>query len=588
VGIRRKSRGAVRRLRWYASRTKQRMSARRRRTGSSAVDRPESLYEAWVQVRPGHIPPEGAALKPAISILMAVHDPPPRFLEEAIRSVRSQSDGNWELVISDDGSRDPAVAGILSRTSPESRVTLVRSDESTGIVGALNRAIVHARGAYVGILDHDDLLHPRTIEVMNAHLRGNPDVDLAYSDEDKVDPSGRHFDPYFKPDYSPELLLGSMYLNHFTAMRSDLVREVGGFRTGTDGAQDHDLAFRMLRAGARTSHVPGVLYHWRAWSGSTATGIQAKPWAQTAAAGVQRAHLEAIGFPGTADPSEIPGLNEVHPAIVGTPTVSIVIPTASRARTPGGTVPLVNECIDSVLKDGGYDHVEIIVVHTNGPTPSQRSELERRGVRLVTYETRSFNFSKAVNLGVQHASGDYLLLLNDDTTIRRPGSIRHLLEIAQLPDVGAVGARLSYPDGRTQHAGILLVDGLPTHPFHGADASEAGYFGSVIAPRNCSAVTGAALMTARAVYNEIGGLDEAWPHDYQDVDYCLRLVERGMRIAYAPYAHFTHVEGASLVREAADPAATTLFRSRWSAKHASDPYYSVLLNPDLPRLYQPL
>lgn len=580
VRVRRKAKGAVRRLRWYGSRARQRLLGPR-----SLPDAATSpLYEAWVRATATPLPlaPPG----PRLSILMAVHDPPLRFLQEAIVSVERQTHRGWELILSDDGSQDPDVTTALGDAATRPGIRLVKSAVSTGIVGALNRALESATGEFVGVLDHDDLLHPRAVEMMAQHLNAHPQVDLAYSDEDKVDPQGRHFDPYFKPDYSPELLLGSMYLNHFTTMRTDLVKRVGGFRTGTDGAQDHDLAFRMLRAGGQASHLPGVLYHWRAWPGSTATGIQAKPWAQAAAARVQQDHLEAIGFPGTADPSDIPGLNEIHPGVVGKPTISVVIPTASRSGEEGSG-PLVNDCIDSLQRDGGYSAIEIIVVHTNDPAPQQRAELERRGVHLVIYPTQAFNFSTAINMGVAASAGDYVLLLNDDTTVRRPGSVRHLLEFAQLPGVGAVGARLSYPDGRVQHAGVLMAGGLPTHPFHGAPASSGGYFGSVIAPRNYLAVTGAVLMMARARFQQLGGLDESWPHDYQDVDLCLRLVERGERIAYVPYAHFTHIEGATLVRHVADPAATTLFRSRWSAPFASDTYYSVLLDSDLHRLYQP-
>lgn len=578
--LRKKAGGAVRRLRWYYSR------ALRRVAGGAGEQTAPNLYEGWVHTRAVALPASGSG--PRLSILMAVHNPPLRFLEEAIQSVEGQTRPGWELVLSDDGSHDRGVSALLAEAAARPGIRLVESTVSTGIVGALNRALDAATGDFVGVLDHDDLLHPRAVEMMVQHLTAHPEVDLAYSDEDKVDPQGRHFDPYFKPDYSPELLLGSMYLNHFTAMRTELVRRVGGFRTGTDGAQDHDLAFRMLRAGGQPSHLAGVLYHWRAWSGSTATGIQAKPWAQEAAARVQHDHMEAIGFPGSAKPSDIPGLNEVHPEVVGKPRISVIIPTVSRTSDGQEAVPLVNECIDSLRRDGGYPDIEIIVVHTNDPQPQQWAELERRGVKLVIYPTLSFNFSTAINLGVAAASGDYVLLLNDDTTVRRPGSVRHLLEFAQLPGVGAVGARLSYRDGRTQHAGVLLVGGLPTHPLHGSPGSDAGYFGSVIAPRNYLAVTGAVLMMTRALFNDLGGLDEAWPHDYQDVDLCLRLADRGLRVAYVPYAHFTHVEGASLVREAADPAATTLFRSRWSAKYSTDPYYSVLLDPDLHRLYQPL
>ena len=412
-----------------------------------------------------------------------------------------------ELILSDDGSKDAHVQALVSKAAEEPNIRLVPSPTSGGIVQALNAALAVATGDYVGVLDHDDLLHPRAIEVMQRHLAAHPQDDLVYSDEDKVTPEGRHFDPYFKPDFSPEMLLSSMYLNHFTAMRTTTVRGVGGFRIGTDGAQDHDLALRMVRAGAAVSHVPAVLYHWRAWSGSTAVGIQAKPWAQVAAADVQRAHLEAIGHPGVVEPSAVPGLNEVHAGITGEPLVSIVIPTISQEVSPDSALTLVEQCLRSIRQDGGWGNVELVVVHTNEPAPGQRALLESLADRVVTYTTREFNFSEACNLGARAATGDYLLLLNDDTQILRAGSIRAMLEFAQLDGVGAVGARLTYPDGRNQHSGILFLDSQPTHPHHGAPASERGLLRFDHHPTQLPGGDGAALMTPRGLFERIGGLD---------------------------------------------------------------------------------
>ena len=360
-----------------------------------------------------------------------------------------------------------------------------------------------------------------------------------------------------------------------------------GSDAGTDGAQDHDLALRMVRAGAAVSHVPAVLYHWRAWSGSTAVGIQAKPWAQVAAADVQRAHLEAIGYPGVVEPSAVPGLNEVHPGITGEPLVSIVIPTISQRVAPDSALTLVEQCLRSIRRDGGWANVELVVVHTNEPTARTARAAgvaRRQGRDVLDAPVQLLGGLQPRSDGA--ASGDYLLLLNDDTQILRPGSIRAMLEFAQLDGVGAVGARLTYPDGRNQHSGILFLDSQPTHPHHGAPPSDAGYFGSIITPRNYLAVTGAALMTPRVLFESIGGLDAGWPRDYQDIDYCLRLGEAGYRIVYTPYAHFTHFENASLERSAPNPADTAsvpgeVGSGRWRSR--------PLLLPDArPADYQPV
>lgn len=550
----------------------------------------QTEYEAWCSLTPelaalgSDIPAQGA---PRISIMMAVHNPPLPFLREALDSVFEQSATAWELVLSDDGSTDPAVAEMLRSVSDDPRVQLLRSERSQGIVGALNRALAASQGEYVGVLDHDDCLHPLAVELMQARLARDSEADLVYSDEDKIDENGQHFDPYFKPDYSPELLLASMYLNHFTVMRRTTVDSVGAFRVGTDGAQDHDLALRMIRAGASVSHLHGVLYHWRAWSGSTASGIQAKPWAQRAAAEAQANHLRSLGYSPRVTASNVPGLNEIRLGLEGTPSLSIVIPTASKTTDAAATSPtLVEQCLRALRPLGGVAELEIVIVHT-GPVAARQGRIFAEfDAIVVPYPDIPFNFSKAINLGVQHSSAEYVLLLNDDTEIARTGSLGAMLEFAQFPEVGAVGAHLTFPNGRNQHCGVLMIDGLPTHPFHNSDASNAGYFGSVITPRNCLAVTGAALMTKRALFDQVNGFDPSWPRDYNDVDYCLRLHQLGQRIVYTPYAHFTHHEGASLVRSAPDAGATALFRLKWGGEYPLDPFYSPLLRPDLPALYK--
>lgn len=549
-----------------------------------------SEYEAWVA--PGALAPRpGRPGDPLISVLMAVHNPPPAFLSAALASVTGQSAPNWELVLSDDGSSDPQVAAILAEVAAsDPRIKLVRAEVAGGIVAALNNAFALATGQYAGVLDHDDLLHPRAIEIMTEAIARWPAADLIYSDEDKIDEEGNHFDPCIKPGYSPELLLSNMYLNHFTVMRSSLISDVGVFRSGTSGAQDHDLAFRMIRAGAQVEHVDGVLYHWRAWSQSTASGIQAKPWAQVAAAEVQSAHLQALGLVPRVTPSEIPGLNEPRWEIVGSPKLSIVIPTASRGiDQPGAPATLVEQCLRSLHRSGGWPNTELIIVHT-GPVPERQQRLFAEfGALVVPYPpAQPFNFAIAVNLGVAHATGDYVLLLNDDTEVRRPDPLPAMLEMAQLPGVGAVGARLSFPDGSNQHSGMLMIDGLPTHPLHRAEPGYAGYFGSIVTPRNYLAVTGAALLTPRALYEDLGGMDELWGRDFQDVDYCLRVIESGLRICYTPYAHFLHHEAVSLQRQAADPLDVARFRAKWARRFPADPNYSPLLSQTLSELYQVL
>ena len=289
----------------------------------------KSEYRSWISSnyrtsRESQIPQH-------VSVLMATYNTPVEYLKVAVESVRNQTCQNWELSIVDDASSSGETRSYLDSISEiDSRIKVNLKSENSGISETLNIAIEQSKGEFLGVLDHDDALHPRAIELCLEAVKSNPDAILIYSDEDKIDKKGIHSNPFFKPDFSPELLLSQMYLNHFTIMKKENVVEVGAFRKEFDGAQDHDLALRLGLSEANVVHVPHVLYHWRAWEESTAMSIDAKPWAQTAAQRVQEAAMKAAGIGGTSFPSHIKGLNEVHWNVSGNPTVGIVIPTANR------------------------------------------------------------------------------------------------------------------------------------------------------------------------------------------------------------------------------------------------------------------
>jgi len=541
-------------------------------------------YQAWIadsmQREPGSI--DNAT---PISVIVPVFNPPPRFLAECLTSVTRQTACNWQLIVSDDGSNDPEVMRLLDAFTAEhqsdSRVIVIRG-VNAGISAAQNRALEHVTCEYFGWLDHDDQLNPRAIELMSQMIEESPEhPQVVYSDEDKIDGKGEHYELYCKPDFSPELLLTQMYLCHFTVFQTELVRTHGGFRSEMDGAQDFDLALRLLPELTNVLHVPLPLYHWRAWSGSTALTIDAKPWAQQAAARAQQAHLDRTTG-GTVQPSTIPGLNEVHPAIDNPPVVSVIIPTIG-TRSQKRNSRFVDDAVRSLRDAETRTPLEIIAVTTGQIDPIPEVDHQ-----VIYQPTGAFNFAEAINLGREHASGEYLLLLNDDTTADSHDPVTRLLELAQLPRVGAVGAKLTYPDGRLQHAGLVLLPSGPTHVHIAKSGNFPGYFGSTLTPRNYSAVTAAAMLTRTAAFDAVGGFDTEFARDFNDVDYCLRLQQSGYRVAWTPYAHLTHHEGASIVRKAADPHELAEFQRRWATKYQVDPFYSSALNPRLERIYEAL
>ena len=525
-----------------------------------------------------------------ISIIVPVYNPPIEFLDECLNSVITQQASNWQLIVANDGSTKPEVAQYLAAFqaahSTDTRVRVV-TKENGGISSALNEALSHAHGEYVGMLDHDDALDPRCIELFSQTIEAYAHPDAVYSDEDKLSPKGEHYDLYCKPSFSPELLLTQMYLCHFTVFKREQMNAIGGLRTSMDGAQDFDLALRLLPNLKNVVRIPLPLYHWRAWSESTALSIDAKPWAQESAARAQQEHIDRTFNGGTVAPSHIQGLNEVHPRIEGTHKVSVIIPTIGTLNDRG-TNRFVDDAVKSLIENEHETTLEIIIVTTGVIENVEIVNLKNHELKHVVYETKSFNFSEAINTGRAAATGDYLLLLNDDTTVAEANPVTKLLEIGQIDGVGVTGAKLTYPDSRFQHVGMVLLPSGPTHAWISKPNKEPGYFGSTLTPRNYAAVTAAAFLVRTSVFDQVQGFDVAFAKDYNDVDFCLRVREAGYRVAWTPYAHFVHYEGATMARKKTDPQEHALFVERWSAMLNNDPYYSPALNPELQRMYEAL
>jgi GT2 family glycosyltransferase len=511
---------------------------------------------------------------PLISVIMPVHNPDVAHLRAAIASVRRQTYPHWQLCICDDGSTVPGVRAELERAlADEPRLRVCYRPTPGGISAASNDALALAEGQYYALLDHDDELAEHALYRVAETARANPQATMLYSDEDKLDPDGRHVSPFFKPQWAPEYFLSCMYTCHLSVFRADAVRAVGGFRSAFDLAQDYDLALRVVSAPEATVvHIPDVLYHWRKQPNSTAGGYTAKPAALQAARAALADHLDRSGRPGRVEAGPTEGFHRVRYSLRGTPTVSIVIPSACRPATlRGQETSYILNCIQSIRQRSTYRNLEIVVVDNADVAPELSRQLDALDIVHVSF-TAPFNLSAKINLGATHASGEYILLLNDDIEVITPDWIESMLEYAQWPEIGAVGAKLLYPDGRLQHAGVTFLDGKPLHNHRGWPGNDPGYWFGNVSVRNCSAVTGACVLTRRATYHDVGGFPEALPLNFNDVEFCLKLRQRGLRIVYQPYAQLYHFESVSKPDD--PPTEAETFLARWPDFPRPEPYYS--------------
>jgi GT2 family glycosyltransferase len=517
---------------------------------------------------------------PTISIVMPVFNPPRQFFEEAIESVRNQVFTGWELCIADDASTDPWVWPRLQElATQDSRIRITRRNVNGNISHASNAAAALATGDFLLFLDQDDLLTRDAVaEVALATLEFT-DVHVVYSDDDKIDGEGRRFAPQFKPDWSPELLLSYMYFSHVFCVRRKLFNQCGGFRVGFEGSQDYDLALRVTEKARRVVHLPLVLYHWRVLPGSTALSGNTKPASfEAGRRAVEEALTRRSGCPSSAYRptwAEQSGLGIFsHRFADEGPRVCVLIPTRNNLR-------ILKRCVDS-LKKTSYRNHNIVIIDNNSDDTATLEYLSSlpHDVMSVPNPGGRFNFAYINNRAVEQVDAEFVVFLNDDTEVMDSGWLSQLVGYAQLPGVGAVGARLLYPDMRLQHAGIVhgYYGGLAGPAFKLSPAWDFGYLSYANVARNYSAVTAACLLTSRKLFLEVGGFDEdRFAVAYNDVDYCYRLVDRGYRCVYAPTAELIHHEGAS--RGFSDnPQELLNFREKY--RHRVDPYYSPHLSLD--------
>jgi GT2 family glycosyltransferase len=547
---------------------------------STGASSPATEYQEWLEPRlvQGE---ELAALRtewqsfayqPCISIVTPVFNTPVTWLTECVESVLAQVYEKWELILVDDYSTDPETLRVLREVAArDSRIVLTKEVKQGGISAASNHGLAVAEGEWVGFLDHDDVLEPDALFQNVKWLQDHRDADLIYSDEDKLTEQG--FDaPIFKPDWAPDYFLSCNYICHFTLIRCELLREIGGFRSEYDGAQDYDLFLRIIERTDRIDHIPRVLYHWRRSLTSTADNIRRKPGSLETGRLALEAHLERRKETGHVTVDWSTHAYWIKRPLHEAKKISIIIPVRDR-------VDLLARCLDSLTSKTSYAPYEIVVVDNDSQSEDARTYFSQFQHTLLRY-SGPFNFSAINNFAVEQTDSPWLLFLNNDTEVIDEEWLTLMAEHIQRPELGAVGPKLLYPNDTVQHAGIVVgVGGIAEHAFRGSPADVPGVCRQLQTTRNYSAVTGACLLTRREVFEEVGGFDEErLPVTFSDVDLCLKMGRAGYRVVYVPYAKLYHHES-STRRPAVEPLETEVMRERWPDVLKHDPYY----NPNLSR-----
>lgn len=489
---------------------------------------------------------ETLVYRPLISVLMPVYNPPPEYLEQAIQSVINQIYPFWELCIADDASTDPEIKKILQRyQEQEARIRVLYRTENGHISKASNSALELASGEFVALMDHDDILPEHALFSVANEINCHPDAELIYSDEDKIDAQGNRYGHYFKCDFNYELLLAQNMISHLGVYRRKTMEKVGGFRIGLEGSQDYDLALRFVEHidDNQIIHIPKILYHWRAIEGSTALAPGEKDYASDAMRKALQEHLERRGKKAEVLPAPgIPNFNRVvfhrpEPK----PLVSIIIPTRDRAK-------LLSLCIDSILQRSTYENFELIIIDNDSQESATFHLFERlpkEKIRIIQ-DKSPFNYSSLNNLAAKQANGELLCLMNNDIEIITPDWLEEMASFAIQPEIGAVGARLWYPNQRLQHGGVIVgLGGVAGHSHKNLPKGHPGYWGRGALHQAFSAVTAACLLVRREIYEMTAGMDESLAVAFNDVDFCLRIQAAGYRNVWTPYAEMIHHESAT-------------------------------------------
>ena len=525
-----------------------------------------------------------------ISILVPLYNTPEPFLRDMITSVLNQTYQNWELCLADGSDAEHEEVGRICREylEKDSRIVYQKLLKNEGISGNTNECLKLATGEYIGLFDHDDILHPSTLyEYVKAV--NEQDADYIYCDETtfKNGDINKMLTMHFKPDYAVDNLRANNYICHFSVFAKRLLEGEELFRSRFDGSQDHDMILRMTDRAKHIVHIPKLLYYWRCHEGSVASGIDAKPYVVAAAKGAVADHLKRHGFTHFQITSTraFETIFKIRYEIIGDPMISIVIPNKDHAAD-------LKRCITSILEKSTYENYEIVIVENGSETKEifeyYTSLKEYDNIRVVTYEKpeeqNGFNYSAVNNFGVKQTKGDYILLLNNDTEVITVNWMEELLMYAQREDVGAAGAKLYYGNKTIQHAGVVLQLGAHRtagHSHYGQSRENLGYMGRLCYAQNVSAVTGACLLVKKSLFEEVGGLDESFAISLNDVDFCLKLREKGLLNVFTPFAELYHYESVSRGLDDNGEKAerynreSAHFREKWkTVLEKGDPYYN--------------
>lgn len=570
--------------------------AKSRRGPSFAID--PSEYQRWMRLYStvddgmrarlaAHV--DRLPARPLISVIMPSYNIDPKWVEEAIGSVRRQIYPHWELCISDDASTVAGVRELLEREAAGDKRIKVTFRAVNGHISAnSNTALDLATGDYVALMDADDLLPPDALFWVAHEIALHPDTDLIFSDEDKIDDAGHRFDPYFKPAWNAALMLSQNAFCHLGVFRRSLVEHVGRFREGYEGAQDHDLVLRCADATApeHIRHIPRILYHWRASEQSTAAGLDSKPYAWQAGHRAIEDHLQRRGIGGRVEPAVGSFYQVVYAAPGAPPRISIIMPTTMRnSATP--------RCLQSVLTKTRYKNFELLLVasdrdleagHARGKFASMLNDPR---VRAIAHKSAPFNFSWVNNRGAAEAHGELLCFLNDDVEVISEDWLDQLVARIGIDGVGAVGPMLYYPSGLVQQAGVLLgIGGVADHAFRHLRPGQVGYFGRAALEQDYSCLTAACLLVRRELFEAINGFDVTLPTAFNDVDLCIRMRRAGARLVWTPAAKMIHHESTTFgphdspVRAGQFSRDVEVMRERWHEVLDNDPSYNPNLSLD--------
>jgi GT2 family glycosyltransferase len=541
-------------------------------------------YSRWIQKHepsPQDIRQQRArsfARRPTISIVMPTYNTPAAFLTAVLDSVLAQTYPHWELCVADGCSTAEWVRPTLEQyAAKDSRIKLAFLDLNRGISGNTNAAMELATGEFVTFVDHDDTLAPFALFEVASALNQDPEADVIYSDEDKLDESGRRVDPYFKPDWSPDTLRSYNYICHLLVVRRSLVESLGGLRSGFDGAQDYDLVLRATEQARRIVHIPKVLYHWRMHQQSTAYDTKSKSYLVEAGCKALTEHLERMKTPARVLPTSLLGAYKVIYQLPTQPLVSILIPNKDSAA-------MLARCVDSLARSS-YANYELVILENNSKdeeTFAYYRQLERQGNTRIVPWTKPFNYASVNNYGATEAKGDVLLFLNNDVEAINPDWLEWMVKHALRPEVGVVGAKLLYGDDTIQHAGIVIgMGGVAGHVHLRFPRDAEGYMQRLRITHNCAAVTGACLMTRRNVFERAGGFDESFVLAFNDVDLCLQVQSLGYRVIWTPEAELYHLESKTRgyedtpEKQARFSREYRLFVTKWDKYiKTGDPYYN--------------